>query len=142
MVLQRREPMSAKGAISFLKKAVKMEYNDVFLYHKEKQSPLLNDKIKGIFEAFGNQETAHLDIFSVELKKIADDSTIEIAPPIGAKTLREILSYHKGQEEAAISFYEAFYEGLEEGEFKKKLSRVIADEKTHLEILNNLLKEI
>ncbi|MDI6757592.1 MAG: ferritin-like domain-containing protein [Endomicrobiia bacterium] len=134
--------MSAKSAISFLKKAIKLEYNDVFLYHKEKQNAALSDKVRGVFEAFGNQEITHLDLFSIELKKLADEPTIELAPPSGAKSLREILFYHKASEENTIAFYEAFAEVFDDEDFKKKLLKVISDEKTHLHILEKLIKEI
>jgi len=139
---------SAKSSvISFLKKAIKLEYNDVFLYHKEKQNPDFSEKIKGIFEAFGNQEISHLDFFSSELKKRADEPTIELAPPSGARTLREMLLYHKANEENVIIFYETFFQSstcmsAEDSDFRKKLSRIISDEKTHLMIIEKLLKEV
>lgn len=134
--------MGVKSAVSFLKKAIKLEYNDVFLYHKEKQNHDLSGKVRGIFEALGNQEITHLDLFSVELKKLADEPTIELAPPSGAGTLREILLYHKAAEATVINFYETFAETVADDEFKKKLLKVIEDEKTHLHILEKLIKEI
>ncbi len=81
-------------------------------------------------------------MFSVELKKLADEPTIELAPPSGAGTLREILLYHKASEENTITFYETFAETLDNEDFAKKLHKVIEDEKTHLHILEKLIKEI
>ncbi len=127
---------------SFLKQAIKLEYNDVFLYNKEKQMGGLPEKVKGVFEALGNQETEHLDILSVELKKYAQEQTIELAPPVGEKNLREILFYHKGLEESTIRFYSEFEKLCKDEEFKKKLSKIIVSEKTHLELINKLLKEL
>jgi bacterioferritin (cytochrome b1) len=129
-----------------LTSAFNIECNDLFIYNKE--ADLINKKIKNgknlavKFNELAKCELRHADRIAMEIIRLGGKPEWECRLPKPETSIRSIIKKHLENEAKMYIFYEDLINMTEDIDFKLTLKGIRADEKDHIDLMADLLKDL
>jgi rubrerythrin len=134
-------PVSKEELVRILKKAMSMEYGALFMLPRYIAS-IDNEEIKRELRLIADMELEHAEKTTQLVIALGGEPNYDMPNLKPASGLRAILEISSQAECEAIAIYEKAAAACPEGEMRKTLERLRADEQGHLRLLERLLKQI
>ncbi|MBI4833319.1 MAG: ferritin-like domain-containing protein [Planctomycetes bacterium] len=117
--------------VTYLQKALRMEYSDIFLYPRHATSFAKHPWLVQLFHNFGQAESRHADLVSLEISRLGGTAEWDFGFTEGMKTPAEIVRSHLASEKKAISIYKKCVKLASNSNLRNILQNILTEETIH-----------